>query len=307
MVDHRVKIYINREPVVGPWGGGNKTLSGLVEELSKKADVVYNLDHKDIDVLFCFDPRPNSSGVWYKNLLEYREKFGAKIIQRVGDIGTHGKPDLTNLVYQSSHMSDFVIFPSDWSRKSISFKNKNYLVVPNSPLPDFFRFRKNSKPGDTLKIVTHHWSTNEMKGFDIYQDLGKIANDLKIEFTYIGRYPSETSCTGINIIGPKDKDELSKILPEHDVYLTASMYEAGANHVLEGIASGLPVIYRDTGGSIPEYICGYGLEYTGMQDLAICIQKIKSNYSLFKNRALSFESNFNDTIMQYVDIIVCES
>ena len=44
-----------------------------------------------------------------------------------------------------------------------------------------------------LKIVTHHWSANLMKGFDIYKDfddlIAKKLND--IEFTYIEIYQED--------------------------------------------------------------------------------------------------------------------
>ena len=39
-----------------------------------------------------------------------------------------------------------------------------------------------------------------------------------------------------------DELNLSLTLPSHDIYLTASLEEAGANHVLEALACGLPVL-----------------------------------------------------------------
>ena len=46
-----MKIYFNRKPVIGPWGGGNKTLSSITEKLSKIGhDVVFDLE-KDLDAL----------------------------------------------------------------------------------------------------------------------------------------------------------------------------------------------------------------------------------------------------------------
>ena len=303
----RKKVYINREPVSGPWGGGNKTLLGLINALEHHADIVFDLDEKDIDTIFCFDPRPNDKGIWYHHFLEHREKFGSKIIQRVGDVGTHGKPDLTKLAYQSSHMSDFVIFPSDWARKYLQFNNKDYSIIHNSPMEEFFENRVNKEAEDELRIVTHHWSTNKLKGFDIYGELGNIAKNLGISFTYIGRYPDGHSTNGLEIIGPKDVNFLKNSLPSFDIYLTASMYEAGANHVLEGLASGLPVIYRDSGGSIPEYASQYGLEFKDLDTLVLCIESMRRNFKTFKKKSLSFSSNFNDTIQKYVDIILCES
>ena len=54
-----MKIYLNRRPVSGPWGGGNKTVSMLSKSLTELGHkVVYQLED-NIDIIFCFDPRPN--------------------------------------------------------------------------------------------------------------------------------------------------------------------------------------------------------------------------------------------------------
>ena len=45
-----MKIYFNRKPVVGPWGGGNKTLHALVEAVSRKHEITYSLD-EDVELL----------------------------------------------------------------------------------------------------------------------------------------------------------------------------------------------------------------------------------------------------------------
>ena len=301
-----MKVFVNRKPVDGPWGGGNKTLKSLVSSLSDHADIVYDLDHNDIDVLFCMDPRPDNSGVWYQDLLNYRDKFGAKIVQRVGDVGSHGKPDLTQLVHQSSNLSDFLIFPSDWARKSIRFEKKNYSIIYNSPLQAFYGHRKdNSEIVGKLRVITHHWSNNTMKGFDIYERLGEYCKAREdIEFTYIGRYSGEFSSDGINVVEPKDVDFLIEELPKHDVYLTASRFEAGANHVLEGLAAGLPVVYRTGGGSIDEYCSQYGLEYSDFDSLISCLSEIQNNSQIFKRSAMKFDREILQTIDRYVDVIL---
>ena len=67
-------IYLNREYVPGPWGGGNKTLKALIEALEKDGhQIVYNLNQQNIDLLFCFDPRPNVYGEWYQDILNYKQ------------------------------------------------------------------------------------------------------------------------------------------------------------------------------------------------------------------------------------------
>ena len=301
-----MKVFINRKPVLGPWGGGNKTVSSLVSSLEPHAEVVFDLNHEDIDVIFCFDPRPSSNGVWYQHFLNYRDKHRCKIIQRVGDVGTHGKPDLFSLVSQSANLSDFVIFPSKWAHDMISYKKDNYRIISNAPLDDFYLNRdKRDRLGQQVRIITHHWSTNVMKGFDIYEKLGEYcSNRDDIEFTYIGRYPDSAATSGINLVEPKDIDFLSAEIPKHDIYLTASRLEAGANHVLEALAAGLPVIYREGGGSIDEYCKDHGERYSDFESLIPTIKKVSSAYSGYKGKALDFSLTIEETIKKYLDIVL---
>jgi hypothetical protein len=294
------KIYINKRPVSGPWGGGNKFVrylsSYLIEE---KYDVTYKLEN-DVDLIFCFDPRPNSDRIWYQDFLNHREKYDSKIIQRIGDIGTHSKPDLNYLVKESSVLSDFVIFPSMWSKEMINYKKDNYSIIHNAPMKVFFKSKKNKNKEEKIKVITHHWSTNKKKGFDYYSFLGKkIKEGLdNIDFTYIGRYNEDFSKEGIKHIQPLDEVNLSLLLPEYDVYLTASLEEAGANHVLEAIASKLPVAYRKGGGSINEYCKEYGIEYDSKESMIECIKKLK-NYK----RKKQYNRNIDDVIKSYEEII----
>ena len=276
-----MKIYINRQPVVGPWGGGNKTLSALCEELSKDNTVVYDLE-PNIDKIVCFDPRPNKKGVWYQHFLNYKHVYpNTKIVQRVGDVGTHSKPELTNLVKQSVQHSNHIIFPSIWAKDYIKYDKQNYDVVENAAKEIFFENKRRFTGLDfnkEIKLVTHHWSDNPKKGFRVYEKIGNMIQSqpgINMSLTYIGRYNKNFSNDGVNLIDPIDANELSKKLPQYDVYITASLEEAGANHVLEAMACGLPILYRVGGGSINEYCNDYGLEYTD--------EKIEDMMSLLKN------------------------
>ena len=86
-----MKVYINREPIHGPWGGGAKTVNKLALTLEEKGhEVVYKLQ-PGIEKIFCFDPRPNEYGEGISHLFEYKTKHSTKIIQRIGDIGTHAE------------------------------------------------------------------------------------------------------------------------------------------------------------------------------------------------------------------------
>ena len=305
-----MKVYVNRKPVTGPWGGGNKTLSTLVTKLSDKGiKVTFDLNEKDIDVIFCMDPRPNNDGIWYGNLLDYKNKNGAKIIQRVGDVGTHSKPDLTQLLKEVVNFSDMLIFPSDWARKYIVYEKDNYQIIHNGPLAAFYNHRNvATHPLTKVKLVTHHWSTNEKKGFDVYQQLGNAIETgklLNVSLDYIGRYPQHRISKGITYHEPTTDDVLAKMLPKYDIYLTASLEEAGANHVLEAMAAGLPVIYRKDGGSIEEYCIGRGTIYDhSFASLVRAINHCVSNFENIKKSILNYQDTIDEKIDAYIKLIV---
>jgi len=303
-----MKVYINREPVSGPWGGGNKTVSRLVELLiENKNKVVFDLKDSDIDIIFCFDPRPNSKGIWYKDFLDYVDKNrDTKIIQRVGDVGTHGKPDLTSLVRESVSHSDFLIFPSNWAKDYISYQGENFSIVKNRPLRCFHRNKKKYENiGEVVRVVTHHWSTNPKKGFDIYDNLVETLrkSGIEIEFTYIGRIPDTFQSRETNVIRPRDIDFLSLELPNYDIYFTASLEEAGANHVLEGIAAGLPVVFHEDGGSIPEYCKSFGRGFKNHKEISSAFSDVIKNFNKYKSACVEYDEDIDQTIYKYMEIM----
>ena len=300
-----MKIYLNREPVFGPWGGGNKTVTQLATALmSAGHQVVYNLRDSDIDVLFCFDPRYNKYGEWYQDILNYKEENAAKIVQRVGDLGTHGKPELTNLVEQTINFSDFVIFPSEWAKEYSGFKGENYKVIHNAPLAVFHDYKKDASKIDGIELITHHWSTNPKKGFEFYRYIDEHVVGEGVNFTYIGRLPSNfkfKNSTFIEATG--DNTYLAKKLASSDLYITASEEEAGANHVLEALAAGLPVVYHSNGGSIDDYCRDFGVCFNSQEELQKGIELVLSQYSKFKQRVLQYDNVIEKVVDEYLEII----
>ena len=298
-----MKIYINRSPRSGPWGGGAKAVNRLVSSLTQKGhDVVHRLE-EGIDLIFCFDPRPNKYGEDFHHMLKYKQDNSIKIIQRVGDVGSHGKPDLTKYVEFCLDKSDFFIFPSTWAKDKIGFKKDNYAVIYNTPMKDFYKNRKKDKEiSNRPKIVTHHWSTNVRKGFSLYKKFDEYCQETEeFKFYYIGQVPSGTSFE--RYYPPLDTSVLSSVLPEFDIYLTASEEEAGANHVLEAMAAGLPVIYTSNGGSIVEYCEGYGESYDDFDKMINSIRKVTQEYSEYKNAVCNYKCTNDQTIDKYCEII----
>ena len=165
-----------------------------------------------------------------------------------------------------------------------------------------YQLTKRIDLNNPVRIVTHHWSMNPKKGFDIYQAFEDHCNLTgEFEFTYIGRLPDYVKIK--NHILPMDAISLARQLPGNDIYLTASIEEAGANHVLEAMASGLPVVYRSKGGSIENYCENYGEKFESFEELISQLRHISSNYRKYKERVLSYE-NVNDKVVdKYIEIM----
>ena len=301
-----MNIYFSKESVYGPWGGAAKFIYSFSNKLTSLGhNVLYNLCDK-IDIIICFDPRINAKGVGYFDLIEYRKNnSNVKIIQRIGDLGTHSKPELTNLVKKSVYLSDFVIFPSNWAKDFIDYNNQNYSIIRNRSSNIFYKFRNSSLiyKKNLYNIVTHHWSDNPKKGFKLYNELDSWCNkNNNYKFSYIGRVPNTIKFS--NYISPIANENLAAALSKNDLYVSASEEEAGANHVLEALAIGLPVLYHKNGGSIIEYCDKFGVEHDGtIDDLIKKIELITFNFAFYKNKALCYSESIDDTINEYINII----
>ena len=276
-----MKILFSNAPqsIESPWGGGNVLLYHLCEHLNKGGhEVVFELED-DVDLCYITDPR-NSDHFYY-----WAEERGIPIVQRVGDLGTHNKPELLKKIKDNQSVVETFIFPSSWAKsyaKENGIATSKDVVLPN--------VADHSFTGDKLKIVTHHWSDNPRKGANTYAQLVRDLDYLNVEFTYIGRMCFNTE-GGKNFkhIEPLVKKDLNKELRKHDFYLTASEAEAGANHVLEAIACNLPVLYSTEGGSIPEYCRGRGIPYASYEELRSYLEPKPSLSAICESYVKVFE------------------
>jgi glycosyltransferase involved in cell wall biosynthesis len=299
-------FYFNRLPVTGPWGGGNKTLAALVTRLTALGHIVTDRPRMDVSVIFCFDPRPSSSGMSHSQLIEYsRVLGGVPIIQRVGDVGTHGKPELTQLVRSTAQRSNLVIFTSHWARDLVGLKG-GCRIIPNGALPTFYQHRRDDRPpASRPRIVTHHWSNNPLKGIDLYERLYREiqSSNLEFEFTYIGRSsPTLLPCTLL----PMNEEELALELPRHDIYLSASQLEAGANHIVEAMACGLPVVYHRDGGSIPEYCGGRGVQFRDFEEMVSSLRRVAVDHRANWEQVQSYTRSMEEVVDQYLEVLCAE-
>ena len=138
-------------------------------------------------------------------------------------------------------------------------KPKKYNVIENIANHKLFNLNKKKfwKKNQTFKIVTHHWSTNFQKGFAEYLVLDRSLatnKDKKINFYIIGNTPRNLNWKSAKLIKPLRDKMLANKLKKFDAYISGAKFEAGANHVIEALQCGLPVMYFKNSGSIEEQV-----------------------------------------------------
>jgi hypothetical protein len=104
-----------------------------------------------------------------------------------------------------------------------------------------------------INILAHHWSDNHMKGAQIYEEIDRFVGEYSQEFTftYIGRTKSNFKNT--KVIQPLFGTKLGQELGKYDVYVSASKWDPGPNHISEPISCKIPTYVHFEGGGCVEF------------------------------------------------------
>lgn len=288
-----MKIAVGHKLQSGSFGGGNSLAVSFEKYFSEAGHkVVFDLDDDGIDIILITDPRQRSPNVSFSGgqvtrYLFFRNK-NAIVVQLIQDCDERKNTKTMNLRQKLlNYCADYAVTVGSWmnSLDIVLLENKNRLqTILNGGRPDTFNYDKNEiwNGEGVIKLVTHHWGGNWMKGFDVYQKLDQFLEDDKnrkiFSFDYIGNLPKNFKFKNVKHIPPMNGLELAKSLRTYNAYLTASINEPAGLHHIEGAMCGLPIIYRDSGG-LPEYCSGHGVEFQGCDDVMDAILKMKQEYN----------------------------
>ena len=306
-----MKIAIGYKLHDGPWGGGNQFAISLEKKLTEEGhEVFFNLARNDLDIILLTDPRKRSSCVSFSSgdIIKYLilKNSKALVIHRINECDERKKTFHMNFLLRiANYTADHTVFIASWL-KDLNLTQKNALgtVILNGGNNKLFNMKNNknwNKKGP-LKLVTHHWGGNYMKGFDVYNKLDTLLSNKKlkkkINFTYIGNLPKNISLRNAKHIKPLYGKELAKELSNHHVYITASINEPAGMHHIEGALSGLPLIYRKS-GALPEYCYGYGLQFIN-DDFLQKINLMRKDYSKFKKKLQKYPHTADEMCSKYI-------
>ena len=285
-----MKICFTHRPINTSFGGGNQFVLNMIKLINEKnpsIKIVFDLNHRDIDIIFIIDPRIGRNKINYHMVSQYKKYYpNVKLIHRVNDcdIKREKSINMEPLLVKTMKISNHVIFISNWLQnyfiKKYSLNLPSYSYILNGCNKKHFFPQDNKIVSDKIKLVTHHWSNNLLKGFHIYDKLDKLLPSFKnIEFTFIGNYNPKYKPENIKLISPKNGKELGDIIKKNNIYLTASLNEPCGMHHIEGLSCGLPILYCKGGGAIKEVCKDVGEEFENIDDLFVKLNKIMDNYN----------------------------
>ncbi len=279
-------------PVDSPWGGGNWWLTQTCQDLRRHGyDVRFDLRRAPAGIVLV-DPRVGGNVVFGAAQIEAHGD--ARVLHRINECDLRkGTNEIDALLADANRVADHTVFISAWLRDYHAERwfdlARPHSVIPNGADDDVFNPRGGAewKPGEPLRLVTHHWSDNPMKGFDVYAEIDGLIADGALpdtELWVVGRWPAAIEWRAARTFPPTTGTELADLLRQCHLYVTASRWEPGGMHHVEGAQCGLPVLYHEDGGGIVEAASRYGIGFR--DDVAGAIGAARERYPELRRRVL---------------------
>lgn len=276
-----VQVYMNRRVVRGPWGGGNNFVKAY-HELAERPGIELLRDQTlsgNPDTMLLVGLENDGSDIGVEQAIMYKlyVKPACQLVLRVNECDARkGTSHMDAALLTVSEHVDGTVFVSRWMQdhfNALGWACKNQAVIVNGVERSVFRPGQRPNNGK-LNIVAHHWSDNPLKGADIYEEIDRLVGEHpdKLAFTYIGRHKCGFRHT--RVVSPLGGKALGDELGKHDVYVSASRFDPGPNHVLEALACDLPTfVHRDGGGSVE--FAGAAQAYNSWDELRGFLMTVK--------------------------------
>ena len=298
-----MKLLVNRKPVTGPWGGGNHFIKTLHDKAVDYDIEIVHQFQENLDGIFLIDPRYDELGISINEVIRYKNAFpDTKIIYRANECDQRKgeKNQMDPCIKAMGQISDACFFISNWIHKyhiDFDWKCRRNIIIPNGTDKSIFKPSQTKKDNKKINLVTHHWSNNFMKGHDVYEKIDNwVKNRDDFTFTYIGR--SHAPLPNSELVEPLSGPDLGKLLSSFDVYISASRWDPGPNHIIESLACELPTYAHVDGGGASEFV-GNSHTYKDFDELVSILEKKQFP----KNQRMT-PHDWNEVIKVYLENIV---
>lgn len=308
-----MKIAIGYKMEDGPYGGGNSVIRSLARYLPEHGhEVVWSLEDEDIDFIILVDPRLRSPNIPFSAgaalcYLAFQNPE-ALVIQQIHDCDERkGTNNMNRRQRIANYAADHAVCVGSWMLALDVVRPEhaeNFSVILNGGETDVFHAEDAAQwdGKEPLRLVTHHWGANWMKGFDVYGMLDELLGDPSFralfEFTYIGNVPAGFHFDNAIHLQPLAGEALASELRQHHAYITASINEPAGLHHIEGAMCGLPPIYRNS-GALPEYCDGFGIRFEDVDDVVPTIERMRREYHFWRDRLSIYDRSERRMVNDY--------
>lgn len=304
-------VAINMFPAAGAWGGSSVFVHQFMAALRRCGiRPVFDLDGP-VDIIMIIDPRDDllNKAFGMAEIARYKVRNPkVRILHRINECDQRkGSNFIDECLRQASEIVDHTIFIAEWLQDYFVARwfnpDRSHQVIYNGADPAVFHpLHGESYDGGTLRLVTHHFSGNMMKGFAVYQQVDAMIADGRLpdtELWIIGGRPPEMQWRSAKLIAPAAGNELADLLRRCHVYITASLWEPCGMHHVEGAQCGLPLLYHVDGGGIVEAGQRYGIGFRE-GSLFTAIQEMRADYPEMRQHVFNSMPDGLSMAMDYV-------
>ena len=309
------RVAINMPPRSGSWGGANQWAAQCTRYLRFYGfEVRFDLRQPVDAVILTHMGLTGKTAFGAAETARYRRDHpGTPVIHRINDNDIRkGTKEMDRLMEETNQQCDHTVFISQWLRDHFVERwfdpARPHSIIYNGADPRTFHPIGSAgipRPGEPIRVVTHHWSDNPMKGFDVYEQFDAMIASGEAQgfaFTVIGRWPASLSWQTARTLPPMSGVKLAEELRRHHFYLTGSRWEPGGMHHVEGAQCGLPLLYHADGGGINEAGRRYGLEFR--DNLAEQLQGMKEQLPEMRRRVLESPPSGERMCLEFSELIV---
>jgi glycosyltransferase involved in cell wall biosynthesis len=300
--DGRADLALFHEFAPPPTGGGHQFLRALVAELERRGlEVELNTISRGTTVCLL-----NSFNFDFRRVRRFA-RDDVRFVHRVdGPIGTYrGFDDGTDarIAELNATLADATVVQSRYSlqaHRALGIELVEPHLIANAIDGSVFHPPAAREPlgGRRVRVIASSWSDNPNKGADVLAWLDRNLDHDRYELTFAGRV--DHAFEHIRVLGPIPTEPLAVELRRSDVYLAPSRNDPCSNALLEALASGLPAVFRASGGH-PELVGDAGIPFDEPGEVAGALDRLVAEVD--ERRAAIRVSPIAEVADRYLEVL----
>ncbi len=285
-----------------PTGGGHQFLRALVSELERRGLAV-EVNRISAGTGACLF---NSFNFDFRRLRRFA-RDDVRFVHRVdGPIATYrGFDDGTDarIAEINQELAGATIVQSQYSRDAhlaLGIELVDPRLISNAADPSIFHAPAEREPlaGRRARVIATSWSDNPNKGAEIIAWLDRHLDHDRYELTFAGR--TDETFEHVRVLGPITSELLAAELRQCDVYLAPSRNDPCSNALVEALASGLPAVFRASGGH-PELVGDAGVPFDDPEEAVAALDRLVSE--LDERRAAIRVTPLAEVADRYLEVL----